>query len=539
MKIRSLIVFLAVYSTLELTAQTVAVPTGHEAYDFLRRMESKQLIHDYRDAARPLSRMDIARHLSVLEKCAEKLTWVERERFEFLKTEFSYEMGSLAGDRNPSDIRWHIASFPFEGGILNLDPNLDLSYTKYGSKDVSLRRWGLRSYGYIDKHFGFLFNFQHSREIGPGVDALKLHSPETGIVIARALQSDIIEYNNTDVQLGATFGSFDLSLEKLQNVWGAGERGTLIFSRKAPSYPQIKLRVRLTDWMDFVYFHAELHSNVIDSAASYHAGSSSVIDFYRTVYRQKYLAAHQIEFTPINGLDISLGESVVYSDRGPLLMYLMPIMFFKSAEHYNRDTDNTQMFGTADVTLLRGVNLYLSVFVDEIVLETLFKSAEEGGRQQAGYTAGLHTYDLGVDNVELIAEYSRLNPWMYTHKFPAVTFTNNGYQLGHWIGQNADNLYFEARYLPTRWLTISGFWERYRKGGEEDVSRQYQSPQPSFLYAPLRLERSAGGKVRLQFAREAFVDLWGRVVSISDDRAPIWNVSKQVEYSLSLRYGLW
>jgi len=161
------------------------------------------------------------------------------------------------------------------------------------------------------------------------------------------------------------------------------------------------------------------------------------------------------------------------------------------------------------------------------------------GRNQLGFTAGFHSYDLGLENVEFVAEYSRLNPWVYSHKYPAATFASNGYDLGHWIGQNADDAYLEVRYLPVRQLTAGAFWERVRKGGMEDVALQYQLPSPEFLYGPLRKESSFGAYARFEIGRDAFVDMAGRWKTISDEAKPPSDVTNQFEYALSFRYGLW
>ena len=54
-----MVVFL-VTCTCQVHAQSVYVPVQHEVYDFLKRMEARQLFTDYQDAAKPLSRVQIA-----------------------------------------------------------------------------------------------------------------------------------------------------------------------------------------------------------------------------------------------------------------------------------------------------------------------------------------------------------------------------------------------------------------------------------------------------------------------------------------------
>ncbi|HWP81074.1 MAG TPA: capsule assembly Wzi family protein [Bacteroidota bacterium] len=515
-------------------SQVIYLPPTHEVYGFLSRMESRGLLEEYRDGAKPLSRKVITGHLRKLESVVDKMTSVERAHFEFFKGEFTYEWLLLAGDPQPTEVRSHIVSFDLLDGIMNIDPVLGFGYGKSGDRSARYQKIGIRTYGYAFRNVGFFFQFSDGREKGALVNVNREHTPETGTVTARAY-GDVLEYNATDAQFTYQAGNFELSLEKMHNVWGSGRRGNIILSTKPPSYPQLKIRVPLTSWMDFTYLHADLNSNVLDSVRSYHAGSSSMIDFFRPVYRQKYLAAHQIEFTVARGIDISLGESMVYSDKGPQLIYLVPIMFFKSAEHYNRDTDNAQLFGSIDLNVIPNVNVSATLFIDEVSTDDLLN--RDRARNQVGYSATLQLYDLPFENLETLFEYSRLNPWVYSHKYPSATFANNGYDLGHWIGQNADNLSIDLRYTPIRAIRAGALFEVYRKGGRDDVAFQYLLPSKEFLYGPLREERSIGLYGRYQFVRDGFLDVKARRYSVKDQANPLANRTNEIELVVNISYG--
>ncbi|MCI0707137.1 MAG: capsule assembly Wzi family protein [Ignavibacteriae bacterium] len=512
------------------------MPSQHEVYAFLKRMEARQLLKGYRDAAKPLPRTTVAKFLGTLESSRNMMTTVEQETYDYLKEEFVPEFALLDAKVERGGGRDHMLSLSLHHGEMYVDPNLELRGKTNSDGDVYTWVWGAKAYGYISDAVGFYFNQILAREGGEARDIAKKQTPERGIVVQRG-KLTFFEYNTTEAQI--TFGWKDVrfSLEKMQNVWGLGRQGSLILSDKAPSYPQIKLRIALADWMDFIYLHGDLHSNVVDSARSYRATTSQITDSYRTVYRSKYIAAHQFEITPIDGLDISIGESVIYSDKGPQFIYLVPLMLFKSAEHYNRDTDNVQIFGSADVNLIPNVNLYLSVFVDELNTEELF--SESGNRNQAGFTGGVQLYDIGIENSELLIEYTRLNPWTYTHKFPATTFTNNGYELGHWISQNSDHLYAEAVYRFSRPLRVSVFAERLRHGGLTDIVEQYIPPAEPFLYGPVRRVSSYGLSGEYQLVRDGFIFGSARWNTISDEGATFKNRSGQLEVALTIRYGLW
>ena len=533
--LRSLFLFTLLLVASQAFSQTIYLSATHEVYPFLKRMEARGLLPEYRDAAKPLSRIVLAKHLKTLEGATERMTGVERDEYEFLKGEFNYELATLAGDLEPSEIRWHVISESFPGGIINLEPNFRIDETGIGKENVRVRDQGIKFYGYVFDDVGYYFNFVDSREAGNAINFTKALTPDPGVVPTKRTDNSL-EYNATEVQLNFRVGAFNFSLEKMQNIWGLERNGNLTFSNKAPSYPQVKLRVPVTDWMDFIYLHAELNSNVIDSSRSYLANSSALEPIFREVDRVKYMAAHMVEFTPTRGVDISLGESVVYSDRGPLLIYLIPIMFFKSAEHYNGDKDNVQWFGNLDLNLVRNVNVYGSLFIDDLSLDNILTGQEHPN--YFGYTFGFQTYDVLLKNVELIAEYTRINPWVYTHQYPATEYTNDGYIMGSWMGQNSENIYLDLSYKPFRSVQFGGTMQVFRKGGQKDIYYQYHYPSQPFLYGPLHEERSFGFHARYQFVRDGFIDARVTSRTTSDETLQL-NNDRKLEFSVSARYGLW
>jgi hypothetical protein len=535
MHVKSLVFVALLLIVAQAESQTIYLNVSHEVYPFLKRMEARGLITGYRDAAKPLSRIVLAKHLKDLEGSVDHMTEMERDEYEFLKGEFNYELAMLAGDLEPSEIRWHVISETFPGGILNAEPNFRLGQTNIGSASVRVRDQGIKLYGYVFDDIGYYFNFVDSREVGGAIDFVRTLTPEQGVVPTKVTDNSL-EYNNTEVQFTFHVGAFDFSLEKMQNIWGLERNGNLTLSNKAPSFPQLKMRVPVTKWMDFIYLHADLNSNIVDSSLSYRANSSALQPIFREVDRLKYMAAHMIEVTPVRGVDFSLGESVIYSDRGPLLIYMIPIMFFKSAEHYNGDKDNIQWFANLDLNLIRNTNVYCSLFIDDLALDDLLKPDRQ--RNYLGFAAGFQTYDLLVRNLELTAEYTRINPWVYTHQFPATEYTNNGYVMGNWMGQNADNIFLDLSYRPVRSLSFGGSMQLMRKGGQKDIYYQYHYPSQSFLYGPLHEERSFGFHARYQFVRDGFIDVRVTSRTTSDETLNLHN-DRKTEFSISARYGLW
>jgi hypothetical protein len=545
-----------------LQAQSVYVPVQHEAYDFLKRMEAHQFLVGYKDAAKPLSRIQVTSALIELEKHAVDMTRVERETFEFLKTEFKYEILKISGDREPTQIRWHVYSANLTEGMINFDLNYSLSRVSITGQSMSSRSQGFKTYGYVFNDIGFYFNITDNLISGDWIDYRRFNdgdinkcywlsaedknyysrikTPQRGVIPSQLYKKNEYQYDEINAQFSWQLGSFNISLEKMNNVWGYGKNGTVIFSDNAPSYPQIKMRVPLSKNIDFVYFHGELNSNLSDSSRTY------VINYidpaytkYRDITHSKYIAAHQLEVSLWNGVDLSIGESVIYSDRGPLLIYLVPIMFFKAAEHYNGDKDNCQLFGSLDLNVIKNVNAYISLFIDELNTDKLFDP--NYSHRQVAFTTGIQVFDIPSNNIDMTLEYSRVNPAAYNHNIPAVTFTNNGFVLGNWMGQNADNLYLELGFSPRHAMRVTAFGEIFRKGGDLSIFDQYSTDQGNrpFLFGPLHVERSTGLSVKYQPVRDIFINFDCRLRKIEDEADPVQNRSQQFEWNIGASLGLW
>lgn len=485
-------------------AQSVYLHPSHEVYEFLKTMEGKRALKDYRDAVKPLTRQDIARYLIVVDEHADQLTAVEKEQLQYYKQEFFVELKQLKYDKELPEERWHLLPYRSTPGTFNVDLVGGYSVQANPTKtNTQIRSNGLFAYGYAGDFLGMYLYFRDHQESGTYRDARKDLTPNQGQIMSKTTDK-AIQYDLADAQMNFDIAFLKVSIEKMPNVWGAGYHGTLILSDKPPSYPQIKLRAKLGKDVDFTFIHSWLSSDLVDSLNSYYAHAVRGNADYRTIYRQKYLAAQMLEASVADGVDIALGESEVYGSRNPELLYLIPGMFYFAAEHYTGDEDNKQMFGTVDVNALKNYNFFMTLFIDEFSVSEFTQTNRQ--RNQLGFTLGARAYDLFAPNTDLVVEYTRINPWVYNHKFPDATYQSHQYDLGHWIGQNADNLFLEANYRPLRNLKLGVQFESLRKGAKDSTRFQYELPTPTFLYGPTIKKQSFGITARYEPLRDLFID---------------------------------
>ena len=244
------------------------------------------------------------------------------------------------------------------------------------------------------------------------------------------------------------------------------------------------------------------------------------------------------------GLDISLGESIIYSDKLQI-SYLIPLMFFKLADHYLSNYDNnigsnSQFFaGISSRNHIKNTHLYGTLFIDEINVANLFNSQKQ--RNQIGFSFGGSTTDVPVNNLTFTLEYTKIYPYVYSHYIPTQTYENDSYLLGHWMGNNADQIYSSVNYRVIRGLQVS-IWGQYIRKGEQGTAEQQidvGQPQPPFLFG-LRTNYSyAGLDIKYEIIHNLFARLKFQTTKIESEVSKgIFNTKNLNELYFYFYYGL-
>lgn len=480
------IILLASFSNLQ--GQMVWENPNHEVYNYLNRLSAKGLI-DFKDIIRPISREVIAKHLLELETKLTELSKIEKEELSFYLQEFRPIEGKetdrlhlVKKDPNQRIRGLFINTNDFK---LNFDPMGSLMRVSGTGKSFTQMSNGFNFWG-SSKNFGFQLYYRDYTETGTGVRTYRNETPITDIVeLTGTARPNRQNFAEVRASINYSFKKGSISIGKDHLLWGYGENGRIVLSDKAPTYPYIRLDYQPFSWLQFNYTHAWLNSNIIDSAATYRTGTTGVGDF-RDQYIPKYMATHTLIFKPTKGLDIALGESIVYSDKTDIGFFI-PINLFKiydnNRSNYNiRAGSNGQYFlQVSSRNHLKNTHLYGSLFIDEINVGNMFNRAKS--RNQLGYTLGAAVTDLFLPYLTLGAEYSRVNPFVYNNLIPAQTYTQYNSSLGDWMGNNFDRAILFAKFTPIPRLKTYLRYQYIRKGGPGTVNQQYNAqPQPPFLF---------------------------------------------------------
>ena len=181
--------------------------------------------------------------------------------------------------------------------------------------------------------------------------------------------------------------------------------------------------------------------------------------------------------------------------------------------------------------------MYGTLFIDELTINGLFNPEEE--RNQVGFTLGGSVVDLPIDNLTLTAEYSKLYPFVYDHAIQTQTYENLSYVMGHWMGNNADQIYGSIRYRFLRGLETS-VWARYiRKGEAGDILDQSIQPQPPFLFGLRTNFTYLGAMVKYEFIHELFLKIRYQYMKTSQQQEDLSFINKTVnEFHFAIYYGM-
>jgi hypothetical protein len=272
-----------------------------------------------------------------------------------------------------------------------------------------------------------------------------------------------------------------ISLLKDTPVWGSGYAGTNILSGRAPSFMQLSLYLKPAKWVEMTWFHGWLTSMVVDSTRSYWVTNSYGTD-YREVYHYKFFNSAIFNFIPVRKLNISLGNSIIYSDPRLTPSFLMPFYFYKSVDHGANsgiDNSNSQMFIDVSSYNIRHLHLYGTLFIDELSTERFTNSEYNYFSWKGGLRTGNFAF---MPNLWATAEFTFTYPLTFQHYVPTLTFENQGYNMGHYLRDNTRSYWLALDYRPVRGLSVRLWHERSERGpdyqsqGGERVGLPYLEP---------------------------------------------------------------
>lgn len=169
---------------------------------------------------------------------------------------------------------------------------------------------------------------------------------------------------------------------------------------------------------------------------------------------RKYLAAHYLGFSFTENFSVGLFEATVFKRDRFELQYLNPVILYRTVEHLLDSEDNILIGLDGRWDLFKRLRLYGQLMMDEYKLGELTGGNGWWGNKFGIQAGALYVDALGIDHLDLRAEFNAARPYTYTHRdsLPA-SYSNYNQALAHPLGANFREAMLIFRYQPAKkWL---------------------------------------------------------------------------------------
>lgn len=488
MKRFCIVIFLCIFPYVITWAQNIPVSLSYtKVYDFIDELIMDGVVTN-QTAIRPYTRNQIADMLTQAQRADSLLSNRQQNELKFYLNEFALENDLMVDnfvqytDRRTFSLSLADPQFSYKSlnnmFKMRIRPILggDVMLSKKGA--IIQRWWGAEIQMDIAKHLsiwgslrdnswnGNWLNTDYFPSDYARINGARIHygaSQQTpalsnipGVQYKEATYGGDFSDSKGGINLYSWWGSIGIQRENIR--WGDSYHSSNILSGRNPAVPMITLQLTPCKWFQFDYFHAWLVSNVLDSTYYYlenTTNGNASLKNYRPY--NKFMAANMFTFTPIKHLSISLGNSIVYAEQSLQVAYLIPIAFYKSLDHLltkgvRTQNQNSQVFASISVRPINHLQLYGSFFLDEVKFSRFKLSEPENN--PISYLVGFNWSGWPIDGLSLKGEFMRSYIACYTHSIDVLTWASNSYNMGHYMGDNAQSIYAELAYRPVRGLLL-------------------------------------------------------------------------------------
>ncbi|MFC2113898.1 hypothetical protein ACFLRI_00965 [Bacteroidota bacterium] len=546
-RILNVLIFILILSVQTSYAQIIPVHSSTTGiYEFMDELATLKLVN-LNSAIKPFSRHFIAEKLVKVEEQRSELNIRQQKQLDFYLKEFEKELGTTTDQDNlykrirsfkqPHDRRADL--FFYRDSFFTMWINPIGGYQFYSNQNLSFHHmWtGAEAGAYIGKNWSVYVSFRDNTITDAKMKSTEL-TPEMG-------QDNKSGPYFSDMRGGVYYswkwGSAGFVKDHI--VWGNNYNGAIIFSGRTPSFPMFKLRINPVKWFDFNYVHGWLISEVVDSNRIVDFGGGAI----RKEFFPKYFATNMYSFHLWHNFTASIGNSMVYSNSNIQPAYLIPFILFKSVEHTiaASNENNAQIFIDLSSRNINHLHLYGTFYMDEFNFSNMLDPEKHSN--WFAYKAGFRLWDFPIQNISLTAEFTRTNPMVYKHYFPTSTFESNQYNLGHYLRDNAQQIFISLDYLPIKNLRVKLFGLYEEKGPDyPDVRNDPLNPAngKKFMETVEWSNTSWGLKISYEIFHDARVfgelisrDIWAKDQITFDKYTASVYQRKTITYSLGANFS--
>lgn len=413
-----------------LKAQSTDIDPSYWGYEILDIYSSRGMIEGFFTGLKPLSRERFGFLLLQAERKQlenpDLLSATEQRLLERLKGDLLSDPDSPDADILDEFKERHIYSWSegeswfFADALLKVERDIGLIDDSLKETNAARTTGGGRIRGYLSANLYFYLWFSNTK-IDGDESPISNFDPSQGLPAVayddQLYRDDAVSY----LKYRAPW--FDLTVGRQNIRWGPGLRSGVTLSANNPPMDVVRLDVRY-------------------SKLSY----SGFIGDIRGKGNNKKIAAHRIDLMPFKGLRIGAGETVIYN-RGKIeMLYALPLMPFHIAEHHLGDRDNNALNFDISYDGIENGRVYAELFIDDYKLRK--SPLRHWGNKWAFFGGVLLTKPMNLKNSTLSAEYTRVEPYVYTHVTRLNDYFNYDRSIGYWAGPDTDEIFISYTNTP-------------------------------------------------------------------------------------------
>ncbi len=455
-------------------SQVELVPVSNPVYSFLKRMQLKDVI-DFNSSSLPISRREVASYLKVIGD-SKRLTKRDKDLFREFEIEFGYELGygltkTYSFLKDPSvknifsqDKQKSLYNFADSNATIFLDGTGFLSYRRssgdsLGSHNSTLGQLGLRVRGTVKGMLGYYLNLATGATLTEKTkETLDFLIATNPYFLANS------KFVNRD---GNTFDTYEGYMRLATN----DELLSLTVGREALSsgFGYIDKLFLSTNTVPYNYVRADVKYKALEYFFLY--GSLKGDSLGLKDIESKFLVTHRITMKFSKAFKIGLFESLIISDSPFNFTYLNPLSFIRSAD-YNAgvtqsDKNNAVLGFDLEVKPMANVAFQSTLLIDDLNFSTLFSGTQADDRVATDNRFGIQFGTIWTDafalpNLTTALEYTRIDPFVYSHRTNKSNYTNWRLPLGHNLGPNSDEIAVKLDYNVTSRLKLNLLYQHQR-----------------------------------------------------------------------------
>ncbi len=464
-----------------INAQVATVPLNHQVYPLLQKAETLQLFSSYNLRLLPLNRTQIRFLLWEIDEKQENLSRADAQLLRQMLFEFTdpEPTAPLTQDHDRHIYRLTEGETQF---FFDLDATQEFHFQR---NDLGIEKQNRSSTtlggdlrGMFSSNFGLgarAFNTMIRGE--KGAEQFDVNSGKISVRVGKSNFTD-----QATGYLAGRFGRFHFLAGRDYLSWGAGLDDRLSIGRENQPMDMLRFNIDFRK-LRFSYFHANLSG----------------------VSNQRYLIGHRLDFQFAKHFQLGLYETLVYGNRDREWSYLNPILLYQVMEHQLGDKDNNMLGGDMSWFLRPGLRLFAEIFVDDFSSD--YPPGTYWGNKLAVHSGFHWAAPFHFSEVELLATYTRVDPWFYSHNDSVNIYAHYGESLGSKLGPNADRARVQLNYQPHRDSRWTLRYDFVRKGtGTIDDRHDYKRDgrYKKFLAGSTEQFSELTIGLRQQFKRDVF-----------------------------------